>query len=77
MLYKDWHAYQCPKNATVFREGKWYCRIHDPVYKTEKWEKRKELEYLKEKAETCKKCDRRVYGKPYDYNFCPYCGNKY
>lgn len=30
------HPYQCSKNATVQRDGKWYCKIHDPEYRKAK-----------------------------------------
>jgi len=26
-----WHVHQCLRNGVVQREGKWYCKQHDPV----------------------------------------------
>jgi hypothetical protein len=43
----DFRRRQCDKNGTVCRDGKWYCKKHDPVAaeqakaeKVEKWEAR-------------------------------------
>lgn len=42
--YDRWHSSksQCPNNAKVERDGKWYCGTHDPVKRKEKQEKRDE-----------------------------------
>ena len=43
-----WHHYQCAKPAKVERDGKWYCKIHDPEYiasKQQKHEEKYELEF--------------------------------
>jgi hypothetical protein len=34
------HTHQCKNKAVVERDGKWYCRIHDPEYVKEKRQKR-------------------------------------
>jgi uncharacterized Zn finger protein (UPF0148 family) len=46
-LYGSFHGYSCSKPATVERDGKWYCKIHDPEYvkakdakKRAKWDKK-------------------------------------
>ncbi len=26
-----WHSHQCSRKGVVLREGKWYCKQHDPV----------------------------------------------
>ena len=41
------HSYQCSKKAVVNREGKFYCKIHDPEYIKAKSQKRT-VEYTKE-----------------------------
>ena len=64
------HQHQCWKQATVERDGKWYCSIHDPEYiKTKD-------EGLRKKAMTqqCPKCG----SNPKSYwTYCPFCGTKY
>ena len=49
-----WHSRQCSKNATVERDGKHYCAIHDPVRIKEKnealrvkWKKEDEIKEYK------------------------------
>ena len=29
----NWHQHQCSRKAVVERDGKAYCKIHDPEYK--------------------------------------------
>lgn len=36
------HGHQCEKMGVVQRDGKWYCKVHDPEYKKQKAEKRTE-----------------------------------
>lgn len=38
-VWHDLHYYPCSINATVERDGKWYCGIHDPVKVKEREEK--------------------------------------
>lgn len=45
--WDSFHPQQCQKNAVVERNGKWYCKIHDPVYikqkndaSMQKWEEK-------------------------------------
>ena len=52
--YGSFHQYQCTRTATVERDGKNYCKQHDPEYikaKNEEREKawRKEMDSRKEK----------------------------
>ena len=70
MVWRDtWHKGQCSKIATVTRDGKSYCSIHDPEYVKQKEAKRK----AKYQAESCK-CG---YHFPYSYyHHCPLCGTK-
>ncbi len=35
------HLHQCSFNGVVVREGKWYCKIHDPVRVAEKDKERR------------------------------------
>ncbi len=32
----SFHQHHCHKQATIQRDGKWYCKIHDPEYIKEK-----------------------------------------
>jgi len=32
-------THRCTRSATVERDGKWYCKIHDPEYRREKFAK--------------------------------------
>ncbi|MFX0084263.1 MAG: hypothetical protein ACFFAU_01215 [Candidatus Hodarchaeota archaeon] len=42
----SWHFRSCYRKAVVKRDGKWYCKIHDPEYIQKKCDKRqKEYEY--------------------------------
>lgn len=42
VVYDTWgHTHQCEKGAVVERDGKWYCKIHDPEYIKEKAAKSK------------------------------------
>lgn len=36
-----WHSYQCRKKSVVIRDGKPYCKIHDPEYKKKKNEEKR------------------------------------
>ncbi len=65
----DFHTGQCSKQATVTRDGKAYCAIHDPEYIKEKEISQK----AKYDANSCK-CG---YHFPKDlYSYCPLCGTK-
>ena len=66
----SWQNYKCTKKSIVEKEGKLYCKIHDPEYKKEKERKQRE----KYNKECCKKCDYH-FNNNY-YSFCPLCGNK-
>jgi hypothetical protein len=51
------HPHQCEKGAVVQRNGKWYCKIHDPEYiekkqveKGKRWDKEHEQRMLERKA---------------------------
>jgi hypothetical protein len=35
-----WHFRKCSRNASVNREGKWYCGTHDPVARKAKSDKK-------------------------------------
>src|ERR1039458_7654417 len=41
-------SFKCQKGATVERDGKWYCGIHDPEKRKEREEKR-EIKYKQER----------------------------
>lgn len=71
MLYKDiWLPTKCSRKAIVERDGKAYCKIHDPEYI-----KRKDEEIRKKReASECKKCSYNNW-LPF-YLYCPVCGTK-
>ena len=70
MVYFDmWHDRQCKKPAIVERDGKWYCKIHDPEYIKEKQRKADEAY----KAKCCATCNRRLESY---WSYCPFCGAK-
>jgi len=59
------HTHQCSKNGVVERNGRWYCKIHDPEYikkkqdkETQKFkeeQKKRRIElYAPELLEVCK-----------------------
>lgn len=52
-----WYSYQCQKKPTVTRNGKSYCKIHDPEYIKEKDRLSRE-KWDKEGIEIQKKADR-------------------
>lgn len=62
---------QCTKKVVVERNGKSYCKIHDPEYIKEKDSERE----AKRKAKGCQKCGgSRHY---HWWAYCPSCGTKY
>lgn len=66
----DWRKGQCSHNASVVRDGKPYCTIHDPEYIKQKGVKRK----ARDDANSCPKCG---YFFRYDhFGYCPLCGTK-
>jgi hypothetical protein len=65
---QGWHRYQCNNEAKVERDGKSYCRIHDPEYIKAKREKR-DLAYQA-------KCCPCGWGLKDYWQFCPGCGLK-
>ena len=64
------HQHKCGNPATTERDGKLYCKIHDPEYIKTKDAKRREAE----KAIECPKCGSTP--RPW-YSYCPMCGTKY
>jgi len=62
------HYYPCQREATIERDGKWYCPSHDPVAIKARAEKAK----AKRKKDECK-CG--VDLKSY-WSYCPYCGTR-
>jgi len=65
----NWNGYQCSKKAIVERNGKSYCKVHDPEYIKTKDRKREE----KYRKESCKCGHHFAYGW---YEYCPICGLK-
>ena len=66
----SWHYSQCSRKAVVERDGKPYCKIHDPEYIKAKSEEHAR----KYNANSCKKC--RFHFDRYYYVYCPLCGTK-
>ncbi len=53
----SFHQHKCQRPATIERDGKWYCKIHDPEYikekdkaRTEEWERKWAIRRLETKA---------------------------
>ena len=75
----QWGAFQlhlCNKKAVVEREGKLYCRIHDPEYiKQRDAERTAKLDKNNCKSQTCS-YQFRTSGYEGLYKYCPFCGVK-
>ena len=61
--------YQCNKMAVVTRDGKSYCKIHDPEYIKQRDEERS----LKRRAKGCLECHTNLRTW---WSYCPMCGTK-
>lgn len=35
-IFGDFTFHQCSRTGSIEREGKWYCKIHDPIAKAER-----------------------------------------
>jgi len=61
-VWSDYRYYDCGKNAKIERDGKWYCKTHDPVSAAEKQAARNIVFAIKfgeqEKARDRKKAER-------------------
>jgi len=68
--FDNWHKSQCSKKVVVERDGKPYCKIHDPEYIRVKEAKRK----ASYEAGNCKNCSHHF--QYYFYSYCPMCGTK-
>ncbi len=70
------HQSRCQKKAVVERDGKWYCKIHDPEYIKQKDTERK----AKRDKYNCKtsNCSYTFSPSGYGglYRYCPFCGAK-
>ena len=69
-IWEGFQARGCSRKAVVEREGKMYCKIHDPEY-IHMMDKKREEKYNKE---CCSKCSYH-FNNDY-YKFCPFCGQK-
>ena len=66
--------FQCLKNAVIQREGKHYCKVHDPEYIKVKEKERDEKYRKMVKWNTCS-CG--YYSDSFSlFNFCPLCGKE-
>jgi hypothetical protein len=74
----DWHWGKCSKEATIERDGKWYCGRHDPVKVQARRDKSHAKYEAKQNANRCKKdgCGYVFKTTCYEgmYKFCPFCG---
>ena len=68
-MWGSFQQHKCKKTAIVTRDGKVYCKIHDPEYIEQKDEERR----LKRAATGCQKCHRDL--KRW-WGYCPHCGTK-
>jgi len=75
----QWGAFQqhqCNNKAVVERDGKWYCKIHDPEYIKQKDAERQ----AKRDKNNCKTANCsyhfRTSGHEGLYRYCPFCGTK-
>lgn len=66
----SWHYKQCERDAVVERDGKAYCKQHDPEHIKELSAKRE----AKRKATSCPKCGSNPLAW---YVYCHFCGTKY
>lgn len=62
-----WHIGQCARSGVVFRDGKWYCKQHDPVAVKEKSDKRweefkKKSDQEREKRKRREACENAMNG---------------
>ncbi len=67
-----WHSKPCSKSAVIERDGKLYCKIHDPEYIKKKDEIARENYHKKD-------CKKKGCGFNFTvdyYNYCPYCGTE-
>lgn len=46
----DFRGHMCAKNATIERDGKWYCGTHDPVAMAEK-QRARDAQWKKDREE--------------------------
>ncbi|MFA4974910.1 MAG: hypothetical protein WC683_20090 [bacterium] len=51
-IFRDYTHYPCQHPAVVERDGKWYCKIHDPEYvkaKREEWAAKLQAQFAADK----------------------------
>lgn len=65
-----WRYHQCLRKSIIERNGKFYCKIHDPEYIKAKGKEREE----RYEVESCKKCQHHFSCGWHSY--CPICGTK-
>ena len=65
-VFEDYSSHRCRNNASYERDGKWYCKLHDPVAIKEKEAKRAEKwdkEYNNAKERTRRRTAEIAYCK--------------
>ncbi len=68
--FDSWRTSQCQRKATVERDGKWYCKIHDPEYIKAKHTKRE----TKYQSECCGHEGCNYHFDNTYFVYCPFCG---
>jgi len=72
--YDAWHKKQCEKKAIVQRDGKWYCKVHDPEYIKQK-DTERQAKYEANKCQGCGYLFNSRFERQY-FVYCPLCGTK-
>lgn len=63
MIWSNWSKYQCKKNAIVEIEGKFYCKIHNPI------------EIKRKREESQKKFEKKMKEEREEYEYRNACIN--
>ena len=72
--YESFNPHQCSGKPFIERDGKTYCKRHDPVRREEKYQEKLKTVH----ANDCKQCGHGFHGY-YElqcFKFCPICGTK-
>ena len=72
----SFHQHPCSKKAVVERDGKWYCKVHDPEYIKQKDEERAAKRAINDCENPNCRYQFRTGGYEKFYKYCPFCGVK-
>jgi rubrerythrin len=72
--FGSYNPSQCKGKPFVERDGKTFCKRHDPVRREEKYQAKLKQDH----ADDCKQCGHHFYGRLEKgfFKFCPMCGTK-